>query len=385
MNSFKFIVKPETVTIEDKTNNIIKQDYISNSYLQLDITTLMQYLCLNGLIESGYKTGENYRSTVFANKIINSNYIITSISDINKISFTKDFFTYCTVIFKLPINMDDGNYYINRQRRYCKNPRDHPSCDRLGTESLPDCFIFDENTTRMFNTYLINYSKLDSKYKSVYISTDNNESMILLSDNTVIGTGFSNRHFSNYGHNYTQTHRHSDFINKNSTIIKNLIDEYINQLIKTCSCIHNTMSENIVYTDDPDIIIQVIKNNQKIIDNIKNYSAINNFDQHAKFEIKDIEQVLKEYNIAKNKRSEFNKYIEENRINLCKMMNIEVSDESSDDSDESSDESTEDYSDTKLLDKIIDSMQERYKSALKETERNILKQKLWEEYNNNNN
>ena len=117
----------------------------------------------------------------------------------------------------------------------------------------------------------------------------------------------------------------------------------------------------------------------EIIDNIKNYSAINNFDQHAKFEIKDIEQVLKEYNIAKNKRSEFNKYIEENRINLCKMMNIEVSNES----DESENESCDDYSDTKLLDKIIDSMQERYKTALKETERNILKQKLWEEYNNN--
>lgn len=385
MNSFKFIVKPETVTIEDKTNNIIKQDYIRDSYLQLDITTLMQYLCLNGLIESGYKTGENYRTSSLAWRVFKHNHIITRESDINKVYF-KDFFMYCANVFKLPINSNDGNYYINRQERYCnKSSNDN----RLSMTELPDCFIFDENTTRMFNTYLANYFLLDSKYKSVYISADVNniKSMLLLSDNTAIGSNFGSRYFSNY--NQSCNYRCENFINKDSTIIKNLIDEYINQLIKTCSCIHNTMSENIVYTDDPDIIIEVIKNNQKIIDNIKNYSAINNFDQHAKFEIKDIEQVLKEYNIAKNKRSEFNKYIEENRINLCKMMNIEVSKECSDEScnescNESDNESCNDYSDTKLLDKIIDSMQERYKSALKETERNILKQKLWEEYNNNN-
>lgn len=384
MNSFKFIVRPETVTIDSNTKNIIKQDYIRDSYLQLDITTLMQYLCLNNLIRSGYKTGENYGSKDFTWRVFKHNHIITCESDTDKVCF-KDFFTYCTEVFKLPINSNDGNYYINRQERYCNKSS---SDNRLSITELPDCFVFDENTTRMFSKYLANYSKLDSKYKSVYISTniDDVKSILLLSDNTVIGTGFSSRYLSNHNHNYTQIHRHSDFINKDSTIIKNLINEYINQLIKTCSCIHNTMSENIVYTDDPDIIIEVIKNNQKIIDNIKNYSAINNFDQHAKFEIKDIEQVLKEYNIAKNKRSEFNKYIEENRINLCKMMNIEVSNECSEscnESDnESSNESNNDYSDTKLLDKIIDSMQERYKSALKETERNILKQKLWEEYNN---
>ena len=376
MNSFKFIVKPETVTIDSDTKNIIKQDYIRDSYLQLDITTLMQYLCLNNLIRSGYKTGENYAGNDFAHSVIDSDYIITSESDNNKTLSSGDFFTYCTKVFKLPVSMDDGNYYINKQKRYCKNPSDHPSCDRLTTTSLPDCFVFDENTTRMFNTYLANYSVLDDKYKSVYIST-NNKSKLLLSENTVINSGFSRCHWSQYRHEYTKTHiHHKNFIKEDSTIIKNLI-------IKTCSCIHNTMSENIVYTDDPDIIIEVIKNNQKIIDNIKNYSAINNFDQHAKFEIKDIEQVLKEYNIAKNKRSEFNKYIEENRINLCKMMNIEASNECSDESDESCNESCNSYSDTKLLDKIIDSMQERYKSALKETERNILKQKLWEEYNNN--
>lgn len=381
MNSFKFIVRPETVTIDSNTKNIIKQDYIRDSYLQLDITTLMQYLCLNNLIRSGYKTGENYRDNEFACSVIDSDYIITSESDNNKTLSSGDFFTYCTKVFKLPVSMDDGNYYINKQKRYCKNPSDHSSCNRLRTTDLPSCFIFDENTTRMFNTYLANYSKLDDKYKSVYIST-NNEPKLLLSENTVINSSFNRCHWSQYRHEYTKTHiHHKNFIKKDATIIKNLIDEYINQLIKTCSCIHNTMSENIVYTDDPDIIIEVIKNNQKIIDNIKNYSAINNFDQHAKFEIKDIEQVLKEYNIAKNKRSEFNKYIEENRINLCKMMNIEVSDKCS---DENENESSEDYSDTKLLDKIIDSMQERYKSALKETERNILKQKLWEEYNNNN-
>ena len=379
MNSFKFIVKPKTVTIEDKTNNIIKQDYIRNSYLQLDITTLMQYLCLNGLIESGYGTGENHRGNNFAWRAINHKHIITRESNANKI-FLKDFFMYCTDVFKLPINMNNSNYYINKQERYCNKSS---SDNRMSIAELPDCFIFDENTIGMFNTYLKNYSKLDSKYKSVYISTDVNnvKSILLLSDDTMIGLNFGSYYFSNY--TQTRNYRCEDFINKDSTIIKNLINEYINQLIKTCSCIHNTMSENIVYTDDPDIIIEVIKNNQKIIDNIKNYSAINNFDQHAKFEIKDIEQVLKEYNIAKNKRSEFNKYIEENRINLCKMMNIEVSNKCSESENESCNESTEDYSDTKLLDKIIDSMQERYKSALKETERNILKQKLWEEYKNN--
>lgn len=384
MNSFKFIVRPETVTIEDKTNNIVKQDYIRDSYLQLDITTLMQYLCLNGLIESGYGTGENHRSNNFAWRAINHKHIITRESNANKI-FLKDFFMYCTNVFKLPVNMNNSNYYINKQERYCNKSS---SDNRMSIAELPDCFIFDENMTRMFNTYLANYSKLDSKYKSVYISTDVNnvKSILLLSDDTMIGLNFGSYYFSNY--TQTRNYRCEDFINKDSTIIKNLINEYINQLIKTCSCIHNTMSENIVYTDDPDIIIEVIKNNQKIINNIKNYSAINNFDQHAKFEIKDIEQVLKEYNIAKNKRSEFNKYIEENRINLCKMMNIEVSNECSESCNEScnesENESCNDYSDTKLLDKIIDSMQERYKSALKETERNILKQKLWEEYNNNN-
>lgn len=383
MNSFKFIVKPETVTIEDKTNNIVKQDYIRDSYLQLDITTLMQYLCLNNLIRSGYKTGENYGGNDFIYKIIDHKHVITSKSDIDNIPFNKDFFTYCANVFKLPINMDDGNYYINKQKRYCNNSTSNPGYNnRLSTGDLPNCFIFDENTTRMFNVYLANYSELDSKYKSVYIPTHdyNPKSILLLSDDTMIGLNIGSRYFSNY--TQTRNHRCEDFIKKDATIIKNLINEYINQLIKTCSCIHNTMSENIVYTDDPDIIIEVIKNNQKIIDNIKNYSAINNFDQHAKFEIKDIEQVLKEYNIAKNKRSEFNKYIEENRINLCKMMNIEVSDKCSESENESS-EDCNDYSDTKLLDKIIDSMQERYKSALKETERNILKQKLWEEYKNN--
>lgn len=201
MNSFKFVVRPEILNV-----NLTKY---ASCCLQIDITTMMQYLCIRDLLSSS-----EYRRVFDFHKLPNSssNGHISEEGGIND-----NFISLCTQVFDLQYKYY-SSYGSSRAYKYlCKDN------EYIRKDNIHKLFTFDHGS---FDKYL-DLLNIDSINKNIYYFKDNK-------------------------------------------IIKKISDDYLKQLIITRKRIHNTMSDLVVYTDDPEIIKQVIRNNQEIINELKN-------------------------------------------------------------------------------------------------------------------
>lgn len=205
MNSFKFVVRPEfsKVSVNEYTNH----------YLQIDITTIMQYLCIRDLLSNS-----EYRRVFDFHNLPNS-----SDGHINEEGGINDnFISLCTQVFDLQYKYKNCG---SRCYKYlCKDN------EYIRKDNIHKLFTFDHGS---FDKYL-DLLNTDSINKNIY------------------------------------------YFNNNK-IIKKISDDYLKQLINTRKRIHNTMSDLVVYTDDSEIIKQVIRNNQEIINELKNSDKCDNY------------------------------------------------------------------------------------------------------------
>lgn len=207
MNSFKFVVRPEFLTV-----NLTKH---ASCYLQIDITTMMQYLCIRNLLSNS-----KYRRVFDFHKLPNSSdRYISEEGGIND-----NFISLCTQVFDLQYKYY-SSYGSSRAYKYlCKDN------EYIRKDNIYKLFTFDHGS---FDKYL-DLLNTDSINKNIYYLNDNK-------------------------------------------IIKKISDDYLKQLIITRKRIHNTMSDLVVYTDDSEIIKQVIRNNQEIINELKNSDKCDNY------------------------------------------------------------------------------------------------------------
>ena len=237
MNSFKFVVRPEFSEVQ------VSEHFI-NHCLQIDITTIMQYLCIHDLIlDSKYKREFNFY-------VLLSNDSERIIKNVNN-----NFISLCTQVFDLQYKRENyTSYYTSHKDEYlCKNG------EYIDKNNIYKLFTFDHGS---FDKYL------------ELLNTDDNSSVLCL-------------RLRIRQENYTYVKYYISFedccVNKgiyrfnNNKIIKKISDDYLKQLINTRKRIHNTMSDLVVYTDDSEIIKQVIRNNQEIINELKNSDKCDNY------------------------------------------------------------------------------------------------------------
>lgn len=205
MNSFKFVVRPDFLKVG--------LNKYSDCYLQIDITTIMQYLCIRDLLSNS----EYRRVFGFHNLPNSSNGYISEEGGIND-----NFISLCTQVFDLQYK------YKHASPRCYKYLCKDNECIRK--DNIHKLFTFDHGS---FDKYL-DLLNTDSINKNIYYFNDNK-------------------------------------------IIKKNSDDYLKQLINTRKRIHNTMSDLVVYTDDSEIIKQVIRNNQEIINELKNSDKCDNY------------------------------------------------------------------------------------------------------------
>lgn len=237
MNSFKFVVRPDFLKVGVNEHT----DY---HYLQIDITTIMQYLCIHDLIlDSKYKRNFNF-------------YVLLN-NDSERITknVNNNFISLCTQVFDLQYKRENyESYYTHRKDEYlCKNG------EYIDKNNIYKLFTFDHGS---FDKYL------------ELLNTDDNSSVLCLQ------TGIRQE-------NYTYVKYYMSFedccVNKgiyhfnNNNIVNKIFDDYLKQLINTRKRIHNTMSDLVVYTNDSEIIKQVIRNNQEIINELKNSDKCDNY------------------------------------------------------------------------------------------------------------
>lgn len=237
MNSFKFVVRPDFLKVGVNEHT----DY---HYLQIDITTIMQYLCIHDLIlDSNYHHIFN-----FYNLLNNDNKLI-----ITGENYTNNkFITLCTQVFNLQYERKRDSVYNHKY--ICKNG------EYIRKDNIYKLFTFDHGS---FDEYLD------------LLNTDDSSSVLSLrayytSQKGLCGTkGYKSdgTHCVNYG----------IYQFNNNNIVNKIFDDYLKQLINTRKRIHNTMSDLVVYTDDSEIIKQVIRNNQEIINELKNSDKCDNY------------------------------------------------------------------------------------------------------------
>ena len=237
MNSFKFVVRPEI-------SAYYVNEYTSKyHYLQIDITTIMQYLCIHDLIlDSKYHSVFKF-------------YNLLAVDDeyINKEIVNNDnFISLCTQVFDLQYK--SGIYKFRKGEYLCKDD------EYIHTNNIYKLFTFDHGS---FDKYL------------ELLNTDDNSSVIFLRASPVIFKCQPGCESYLSHNNYCVNKGIYRFNNDN--IINKIFDDYLNQLIITRKRIHNTMSDLVVYTDDSEIIKQVIRNNQEIINELKNSDKCDNY------------------------------------------------------------------------------------------------------------
>ena len=275
MESFKFIINP-----------IVNAN---SPYLKIDIITILQYYSM--------------LAKLYINKIAQANNYNITINDFyikpgNKLSDSKTFIAQLDKYFNLNIVLQESDYYFSPiMQRYVLKPCANKGCHTWGDLILNFFNLINLDDFDKFINYYVNDDYInDYNYVHTHVETDNpteyhnnnnhwlNSSnhtiMYVLNDIVVCRDTFDlNDNISK--DLFTPVIKHDTFVPK-------LVNEYTKQIIDTCGSINNTMSENIVYTDDPEIIKQVLKNNQKIIkklfDNIENKN----------FEKPGNKQVLKE-------------------------------------------------------------------------------------------
>lgn len=279
MESFKFIVRPEMTSCSDfeAPDESHPYNFINaQRYMQLDLTTLMQYICLTELLNNGFKS--EY-------KIVDDIFTIGNISvkDIDKIKDNdiKDFITHCIQTFGLRVGCKHSKTHYIRVPECYDTSDDDPSevfRSMFNMTHVPVLFLFSDKVNKCsiedyLKTYPIN------KYTALHIPIERHVS---LNDVRMAHNGNIDVHEvkccqeSATSDNYSiknilvSSLKYSNkTANAKLSFIESLIEDFNMHRINTCGRIHNTMSNNIVYTSDPEITKHIIRNNQKIIDKIK--------------------------------------------------------------------------------------------------------------------
>ena len=279
MESFKFVVEP----IKDKKKGLINESL--DSYLKVDIFTMIQYFCLMFLMEDKYN---NYK---LDRPSFNDDDYPISPDYINSKTFQINLTRY--LASTLGENFDDTlnpeKYSDDTYERSClHSPEDFIDNVEYELVSHPDKF-----DKFIEDIYEIN------EYNALYLGIIDNIGFYKKYDKYYAIPGKTREYYSSNGIMFMlndvlkQEPRSSWWIkdvNKDveediiqaipeklipiinyDSLVQQLINEYRHHLINNKGIIDNTMSENIVYTSDPEITKQVIKNNMKIIsDTVKN-------------------------------------------------------------------------------------------------------------------
>ena len=279
MESFKFVVEP----IKDKKKGLINESL--DSYLKVDIFTMIQYFCLMFLMEDKYN---NYK---LDRPSFNDDDYPISPDYINSKTFQINLTRY--LASTLGENFDDT---LNPEK-YSDD-----TYKRLSLHS-PSDFIYDiiyelEHYPDKFDKFIEDIYEIN-EYNALYLGIIDNIGFYKKYDKYYAIPGKTREYYSSNGIMFMlndvlkQEPRSSWWIkdvNKDveediiqaipeklipiinyDSLVQQLINEYRHHLINNKGIIDNTMSENIVYTSDPEITKQVIKNNMKIIsDTVKN-------------------------------------------------------------------------------------------------------------------
>lgn len=279
MESFKFVVEP----IKDKKKGLINESL--DSYLKVDIFTMIQYFSLMVFLEDKYS---NYR---LGEPFFNNDDYPISPDYINSKTFQINLTRY--LASTLGENFDDtlnpekysGDTY---ERSFLHSPEvfiDNVGYDLVYHPDKFDKFIEDIYEINEYNAlYLgiidnIGFYKKYDKYYAIPGKTreyySSNGIMFMLND-VLKPEPRDNWWIKDVNEDaekkiiQTIPEKLIPIVNYDS-LVQQLINEYRHHLINNKGIIDNTMSENIVYTSDPEITKQVIKNNMKIIsDTVKN-------------------------------------------------------------------------------------------------------------------
>lgn len=279
MESFKFVVDP----VENKKKGFLNN--LLDAYLKVDIFTMIQYICLMEIMEDKYKDFEVHKL------FINDDDYPISPDYINSKTFQINLTRYLALM--LGENFDDTlnpeKYSDDTYKRsYLHSPRDFINDVDYELKHHPDKFdkfiedVYEINEYNALYLGIIDnigfYKKYDKYYAIPGKTRDyysSNDIMFMLND-VLKQEPRSSWWIKDVNKNVEEDiiqaipEKLIPIINHDS-LVQQLINEYRHHLINNKGIIDNTMSENIVYTSDPEITKQVIKNNMKIIsDTIKN-------------------------------------------------------------------------------------------------------------------
>lgn len=242
MENFKFIAN---------TSNFNKNIEERNVY-EFDILSLIQYMCLIDILQ---KNGIEIKN----NKLVTLPCYEISICDGNLEQDDLKSFIFQYKFFSI---VSDGN---KNRIFWCNIPFDND------TEDVFSCIInivLDDMIKNDFDKYIDIHQ--NNKYNlAKYHTNDNDHKIAYL---TVCFDHCLDIRENKY-HTYTKDLRYTNdripFVT--GDYLNVLINEYQDHSIKSGLQIENTMSDNIVYTSDLEVTKQVLRNNQKIINNaIKN-------------------------------------------------------------------------------------------------------------------
>lgn len=279
MESFKFIVRPEITSCDDfeAPDESHPYNFINaQRYMQLDLTTLMQYICLTEMLNNGFKSVYKNVDDIFTIGNI-------SVKDVDKIkdNDTKDFITHCIQTFGLRVDCKHSKTHYIRIPECYDTSDDDPSEVFRGTFNMthvPVLFLFSDKVNKCsiedyLKTYPIN------KYTALHIPIERHVSFndVRMAHNGNICVhkvkccqeSATSDNYSIQNILVSSLKYSNKTANAKLSFIESLIEDFNMHRINTCGRIHNTMSNNIVYTSDPEITKHVIRNNQKIIDKIK--------------------------------------------------------------------------------------------------------------------
>ena len=279
MESFKFVVEP----IKDKKKGLINESL--DSYLKVDIFTMIQYFCLMFLMEDKYNNYKLDRPSFNDDDYpISPDYINSKTFQINLTRYLASTLGENFDDTLNPEKYSDDTY----ERSFLHSPEDFIDNVEYELVSHPDKF-----DKFIEDIYEIN------EYNALYLGIIDNIGFYKKYDKYYAIPGKTREYYSSNGIMFMlndvlkQEPRSSWWIkdvNKDveediiqaipeklipiinyDSLVQQLINEYRHHLINNKGIIDNTMSENIVYTSDPEITKQVIKNNMKIIsDTVKN-------------------------------------------------------------------------------------------------------------------
>lgn len=276
LDSFKFIADTNEcykINYIYATESSLHKPYIlKRKYLRFNILSVIQwYTLIRFLYENSIKIPDCYTNyKTFYNNLSDSYICLSKSKKLDK------------------INNFIARLYKNKQLKINRtNKRPELVTSLLTTDSQFDSYV---NYLKVDNEYMtvgLLFNKIMDTYKNSCICTVDKDDFIskYTSDNNcknfiyIIDDDDDNikpRIMICLGDMSIVSHSNRDDSSRDDKALVNISsDAYINTLLKeysnhilTHDKINNTMSKHIVYTDDPDVIKQVLINNNKIISKI---------------------------------------------------------------------------------------------------------------------